>query len=188
MGVAGCGKSSLAAALAARLGWVLIEGDAFHSEANHSKMHAGIALTDVDRADWLATLGRELVRHPHGAVLTCSALKLAYRHKLREASPGLRFAWLDFDQDSALERVAQRGAAHFFPASLVQSQFSALEPPHGEPGVLRLDALLPLASLSEQVLAWLSMLNVSPDGATTATTGSARAADAKDPRPNANHE
>ena len=156
MGVAGCGKSSLAAEAAAKLGLPLIEGDEFHPEANQAKMRAGTPLTDADRADWLAELGRQLARHPEGAVLTCSALKRSYRDQLRAACPGLRFAWLDLDQASSLARTAQRGAAHFFPPSLVASQFEALEPPTGEPGVLRLDALQPLPTLSAEVVRWMT--------------------------------
>lgn len=155
MGVSGCGKSSLAAAAAERLGIPLIEGDAFHPESNQAKMRAGIALTDADRDAWLTMLGEQLKQRPNGAVLTCSALKRSYRDRLRAASPGLRFAWLDLDEPSALARVAQRGASHFFPPSLVAAQFATLEPPAGEPGVLRLDALLPLPALTEQVVTWM---------------------------------
>ena len=83
MGVAGCGKSSLGGALAQASGLPLVEGDDFHSPASRDKMNRGIALTDADRDGWLATLGDALRRHPHGAVLTCSALKRAYRDRLR---------------------------------------------------------------------------------------------------------
>ncbi len=157
MGVSGCGKSSVAAAVAARLGLPLVEGDDFHPEANQARMRVGIALTDADRAAWLALLGEQLQRRPQGAVLTCSALKASYRDKLRAASPGLCFAWLDLDPASALSRVSQRGAAHLFPPSLVASQFQAFEPPLGEPRVLRLDALRPLDMLVEQVALWANL-------------------------------
>ena len=86
MGVAGCGKSSLGHAVAQALGWPLVEGDDFHPAANVAKMRAGIPLVDADRVGWLALLGAELQRHPGGAVLTCSALKRAYRDQLRAAS------------------------------------------------------------------------------------------------------
>ena len=66
MGVSGCGKSSLGAALAREAGLPLIEGDDFHSAESVSKMRAGIALTDADRAGWLAALGAELARRPDG--------------------------------------------------------------------------------------------------------------------------
>ena len=153
MGVSGCGKSSVAAAVAEGLGLPLVEGDEFHSEANRALMREGIPLTDDHRAEWLDRLGRELVRR-QGAVLTCSALKAAYRERLRAASPGLRFAWLDLDAASALARVAQR-PTHFFPPSLVATQFDALEPPTGEAGVLRLDAMQPPQQLAEQICRWM---------------------------------
>lgn len=155
MGVSGCGKSHVGAAIAARLSLPLVEGDDFHPAANRQRMQAGIALTDADRAGWLDLLGAELVRHPGGAVLTCSALKRTYRDRLRAAVPGLRFAWLDLDRASAATRVAQR-PAHFFPAGLVDTQFEALERPIGETGVLRLDALDPPAALAARTAAWLA--------------------------------
>jgi gluconokinase len=154
MGVSGCGKSSVAAAVAKRLQWPLIEGDEFHPTSNRAKMAAGIALTDGDRAAWLTRLGDELAAHRTGAVLTCSALRRSYRDLLRAASPGLRFAWLDLDQAAALARVSQRDS-HFFPPELVANQFQTLEPPSGESGVLRLDATLPLEALSVQVGVWM---------------------------------
>lgn len=153
MGVSGCGKSRIAAEVAQRLGLPLVEGDEFHSEANRALMRAGTPLTDADRADWLDRLGAELQRRPGGAVLTCSALKLAYRDRLRAASPGLRFAWLDLDAASAEARVAQR-AEHFFPPGLVATQFRTLEPPLGEPGVLRVDALQPPQAIAESIVRW----------------------------------
>ena len=99
-------------------------------------------------------MGEQLARGP--AVLTCSALKRSYRDTLRRASPGLRFAWLDLDEPSALARVAQRGAAHLFPPTLVASQFKTLEPPLNEADTLRLDALQPVQTLSEQIEAWMT--------------------------------
>ncbi len=89
MGVAGNGKSSLAAAFTSAESLTLIEGDAFHSADSIDKMSRGIALTDADRAGWLDHLGVELQAHTRGVVLTCSALHRAYRERLRAASPGL---------------------------------------------------------------------------------------------------
>lgn len=154
MGVAGCGKSSLGAAVAAAEHLPLVEGDAFHPEANRDKMARGIPLTDADRAEWLVTLGQQLAAHPQGVVLTCSALKRAYRDQLRRAAPGLRFAFLEIGREAAQQRVSSRGG-HFFNAALVDSQFATLESPVGEEGVLRLDALEALDSLQRQVGAWL---------------------------------
>ena len=158
MGVAGCGKSSLGAAVASALGLPLVEGDDFHSPESRAKMAEGIALTDADRDGWLTRLGQELQHHlqgtNQGVVLTCSALKLAYRQRLRAAVPVLRFVFMDIGRADAQARVAAR-AAHFFSASLIDSQFATLEVPTGEPGVLRVDALAPLPQLQTQVSTWL---------------------------------
>jgi gluconokinase len=154
MGVSGCGKSHVGALVAQGLGLPLVEGDEFHPEGNRARMRSGVALTDDDRAEWLDTLGAELQRRAQGAVLTCSALKVAYRQRLRSAVPDLRFAWLALDASAAQERVAKRGS-HFFPAALVATQFEALQPPDDEPGVLRLDALRSPEELAANVVSWL---------------------------------
>ena len=155
MGVAGCGKSSLGEAVAHALGWPLIEGDDFHPESSKAKMRQGIALTDADRRGWLATLAHQLSQHSNGAVLTCSALKRSYRDQLRAGAPGLRFAYLEISEADARQRVAAR-PAHLFPPTLVASQFATLEPPVGEPGILRLDATRPLGELAQRTLQWLA--------------------------------
>jgi gluconokinase len=155
MGVAGCGKSSVGDAVARELGLPLVEGDDFHLESNREKMRRGVALTDDDRAGWLRRLAKQLHRHPHGLVLTCSALKRSYRDLLREAAPDLRFVWLELPREQARERVAARAAAHFFSPGLLDSQYDTLEPPTGEPGVLRVDALAPVPQLRQQIVGWL---------------------------------
>jgi gluconokinase len=157
MGVAGCGKSEVGARLAALLGVPLIEGDAFHPPANVAKMRDGLALTDEDRAGWLAQLGAQLAA-AHTAVLTCSALKKSYRDTLRAAAAGTRFVFLHIDQASAQARVAAR-PGHFYPASLVASQFATLEDPSAESGVLALDATLPPQELAHAAAAWLQNIN-----------------------------
>ena len=154
MGVAGCGKSSLGTAIAEAEGAQLIEGDAYHSDANREKMRRGIPLTDDDRAGWLDTLAAELRAHGANTALTCSALKRAYRDRLRAAVPDLHFVFMEIDPASARARIEARDA-HFFSPSLVASQFATLESPVGEPGVLRVDALAPLPQLQTKVSAWL---------------------------------
>ncbi len=154
MGVAGCGKSSLGHRCAEALGLPLLEGDDFHSAGNVAKMRSGSPLSDEDRAAWLDTLAEQLQAHPQGVVLTCSALKQRYRERLRAATPGLRFVFLDLTQEQARERVASR-PAHLFPVSLVASQFAALEDPRAEPGVLHLDAVEPLEQLADSVVRWV---------------------------------
>jgi len=156
MGVAGCGKSSLGVALARAEGAHLIEGDEHHSAANLEKMRRGIPLTDADRAGWLDALAGQLRARPANVVMTCSALKRAYRDGLRAAAPGLRFVFMEIDPASARARIEAREDSHFFSPSLVGSQFAALESPVGEPGVLRVDALAPLEQLQVEVSAWLA--------------------------------
>jgi gluconokinase len=155
MGVAGSGKSTIAARLAAATGRVLVEGDDFHPPENIRKMSAGIGLTDDDRAGWLARLAQELGSHPQGAVVSCSALKRVYRDRLRAAATDLRFVFLDVSPQLARERVLSRSGSHFFPPSVVESQFATLQDPSGEAGVLRLDATLPPAELAARAAAWL---------------------------------
>jgi gluconokinase len=159
MGVSGCGKSTLAQAVAQALGCTMLEGDAFHADASQTKMSQGTPLTDADRAGWLATLGEQLLlqsaQNPRGAVLSCSALKQAYRDTLRRYVPPVRFIFLQISPATALARVSARAGEHFFPAALVDDQFATLESPTGEPGVLTLDASNPQADQLAQVLAWL---------------------------------
>jgi gluconokinase len=128
MGVSGCGKSTLAGAIAAYLGWEMVEGDAFHPPVNIAKMAVGQPLTDADRQPWIARLNGQLREHKH-TVLSCSALKAAYRGAL---SQGLTvkpvFVHAHGSFDSLLARLHQR-PNHFMPASLLRSQFETLEMP-----------------------------------------------------------
>ncbi|MEY8877586.1 MAG: gluconokinase [Leptothrix sp. (in: b-proteobacteria)] len=159
MGVAGCGKSTLAAALAQALGATLIEGDDHHPPASRAKMHRGEPLDDADRAPWLDRLGVLMAASqqagPAAVVLACSALKRAHRDRLRAAVPGLRTVYVEIDLALALARVAAR-AGHFFPPALVASQFDALEPPQAEAQVLTLRAEQPLAAQLRDALCWLA--------------------------------
>ncbi len=173
MGVAGCGKSSVSQALCQRSGAHGIEGDSFHPAANIRKMSAGIPLTDDEylRAAMLISGGSaHMLAVTAGGtawgwgagnygqigelpVLTCSALKRAYRDRLRRAVPGLGIVYLELTPAVAAERVAQR-PGHFMPATLIDSQFAALEPPLDEPLTLRLDATLPVECLAQAAHAW----------------------------------
>lgn len=165
MGVAGCGKSGVGKRLAAALELPMIEGDDFHPPANKAKMAQGTPLDDTDRADWLQTLAAELAARPQGAVLSCSALKKAYRDVLRSAFapeqagsqggvPHLKFIHLAITPEESQRRVAKR-VGHFYPPTLVASQFATLEDPRGEPGVLVVDCLLPKPEVDALALAWL---------------------------------
>jgi len=154
MGVAGCGKSVVGQQLAQRLQLPVLEGDDFHPAGNIDKMRQGLPLTDEDRAGWLAELARRLALETGGAVLTCSALKRAYRDALRAAVPRLHFVHLALSEHQALERVAAR-TDHFYPPSLVASQFEALEDPAAEPAVLVVDATLHVDEITSRADAWL---------------------------------
>jgi gluconokinase len=151
MGVSGCGKSEVGERIAQALGLPLVEGDAFHPPANIEKMKSGVPLGDADRAGWLDVLAHELAARPQGAVLTCSALKRAYRDRLRAACAGLKFVHLALPEAEAQRRVAAR-PGHFYPPALVASQFAALEDPSGEPGVVVVDATASLDDVAARAV------------------------------------
>ncbi len=127
MGVAGSGKTTVGGILAQQLGVSLADADDFHSAEAKAKMAAGHPLNDDDRAPWLIRLRDWLRGHPDGAVLACSALKRRYRDVLRTGAPKVCFLHLAGDPTVVVERVGHR-TKHYMPASLVQSQYDALEP------------------------------------------------------------
>lgn len=132
MGVSGSGKSTVAAQLAGRLGLAYVDGDDLHPQGNVDKMHAGHPLDDDDRWPWLDRVAETLKARSAaggGVVLACSALKRAYRDRLRDGTGGLvRFAFLDVDLEE-IERRLKKRLHHFMPPHLLQSQFDALERP-----------------------------------------------------------
>jgi gluconokinase len=147
MGVSGSGKTSAAQELTRQLGWVFIEGDDLHPEANVAKMAAGIPLDDEDRWPWLRKIAAVIGEHEAAGtsvVLTCSALKRAYRDLLRDGHPSVWFAHVDVSREVLAERLAQR-KGHFMPPSLLDSQLATLERlGEDEPGdVIAGDAPLP---------------------------------------------
>ncbi len=159
MGVAGCGKSGVARKLAAALGLPWVEGDDFHPSANVHKMREGIPLGDADRAGWLQTLCDEVAQYPQGCVLACSALKRSYRDTLRSVSPGVRFVYLHITPQESLRRVAER-SGHFYPPSLVLSQFDTLEDPSGEADVVRVDAMGPSGGMVAVVRSGMAAMDL----------------------------
>lgn len=157
MGVSGSGKSDISQAVATALGWRHIEADHFHPAENVARMRAGIPLSDADRRQWLDALCEQMQAAQaagEGFVLACSALKGAYRERLRGAVAGLQFAHLHIDHATALQRVGAR-PGHFMPTSLVDSQFATLESPADEPLVRVLDARQSRQALVEQIAAWV---------------------------------
>jgi gluconokinase len=154
MGVSGCGKSTVGAALASALHVEFVEGDAFHPPENVRRMAAGIALTDADRAGWLRALAAHIAQAaPRGVVVSCSALKRAYRDVLRGAGP-LRFVWLDVPRAQLETRLAGR-TGHYMPPSLLDSQLATLEPPAPDEQAVRIDASQPVPALVAEALARL---------------------------------
>ena len=127
MGVSGSGKSTVGAALAQRLRVPFADADDFHPPANIAKMTAGEALNDDDRRPWLDSIGRWLGKHVDGGVMSCSALKHAYRDQLRDHCPTVEFLHLSGTPEVIGRRQASR-PGHFMPASLLVSQFETLEP------------------------------------------------------------
>lgn len=124
MGVSGVGKSTIGSRLAKQLAVEYIDGDDLHPQANIDKMASGIALTDADRRPWLDTVGRWLAEH--GGVVSCSALKRAYRDRIRAQAAGAWFAQLTADRSVLRDRMARPD--HFMAATLLDSQLSSLEP------------------------------------------------------------
>lgn len=130
MGVAGSGKSSVMAALVARLGWPSLEGDTLHPPANVAKMASGEPLTDADRAPWLAAIAQwidERERERRSSVVTCSALRRRYRDVLRAGRPSVWFVHLETPRAVLADRIEHR-EGHFMPVSMLESQLATLEP------------------------------------------------------------
>ena len=148
MGVSGSGKSAVGRPLARRLGLEFAEGDDFHPAANVGKMAAGRPLTDDDRLPWLHRLAewtRDNDRAGRSTLVTCSALKRAYRDVLREALPRTWFVHLHGDKGLILQRMGTR--EHFFPPELLESQLDTLEPLGRDEQGFVVDVAAPVARL-----------------------------------------
>lgn len=138
MGVSGAGKSTIAEALARRLGWRCEDGDRFHPAGNVAKMSAGRPLTDEDRWPWLKAIADEIDRlcgKEQRAVFACSALRRAYREVLVHGRDDVRIVFLDGTKELIAGRLAAR-KGHFMPAGLLDSQFRTLEPPTPDEGAV----------------------------------------------------
>lgn len=138
MGVSGSGKSTIGALLAARLGWPFADADGFHPPENVAKMASGQPLSDADRWPWLDAIAAHIGAARQAGqpvVVACSALRRAYRDRLRAGHGDLVFLHLS----GAPEVIAARQAArqgHFMPPSLMASQFATLEDISDEPDAL----------------------------------------------------
>ncbi len=147
MGVCGSGKSTVGRLLADALGVAYIEGDDLHPPRNVQLMASGTPLTDDDRRGWLLAIAARLtLARDVGVVVTCSALKRAYRDVLRAAAPELRLVHLHGEQALLERRLAGR-KGHYMPPTLLPSQLAALEPPGPGEGACSFDAALPAAEI-----------------------------------------
>lgn len=154
MGVTGSGKTTIGTKLAAAKHWEYAEGDDFHSEANKAKMHAGIPLTDADRAPWLATLHEVLLgwhRSGSSGVMACSALRQTYRDELSAGIPRdeLRFVLLEVPKDVLEKRMAER-TGHYMSPALLDSQIATLEMPRD---AIQVRADLPPDQVVQEIIA-----------------------------------
>jgi gluconokinase len=159
MGVSGCGKTSVAARLADRLGWPFVEGDALHPPANVAKMAAGQPLTDADRAPWLATIADRVdawLGAGESGLVTCSALKRAYRDVIARRGTGVVFVHLRGSRETIATRLAAR-QGHFMPSSLLDSQFATLEPPTPDEPAIAVDVGPEPAALADEIVARLGL-------------------------------
>lgn len=148
MGVAGSGKSTVARALAQRLGWAFVDADDHHPATNVAKMARGEPLTEADRRPWLTAMAELLRRRLAGGesiVLACSAL--TGQSRLLLELEGAPIVWLELDAASLRRRLAAR-QGHFFPPSLLASQLATLEPPAD---AIRIDASLPVDAIIEAI-------------------------------------
>ncbi|HOA24902.1 MAG TPA: gluconokinase [Aggregatilineales bacterium] len=137
MGVSGSGKTTIGQMLAEQVGWPFYDGDSFHPPENIAKMRRGEPLTDADRDGWLAALSElaaRLSETGQPALIACSALKHAYRERLREAGDDVRFVYLKGSYELIRTRLESR-REHFFQPALLDSQFEALEEPSDAPTV-----------------------------------------------------
>jgi gluconokinase len=159
MGVAGSGKSSVMAALERQLGWPTLEGDALHPPANVRKMAAGIPLSDEDRIPWLQSIGRwigEREAARSSSIVTCSALRRAYRELVRKRHPSLWFVHLVAPPETLEKRIEAR-EGHYMPASMLGSQLETLEPlERGEPGST-IDATPPPEAIADRIIEMLRL-------------------------------
>jgi len=159
MGVSGAGKTSVGEGLAARLGAPFVEGDALHPAANVAKMAAGVPLGDEDRLPWLEAVAAAVAAEPAPeVVVTCSALRRAYRDILRlHCGRPVVFVFLEGSPSLLAARMGAR-TGHFMPPALLASQLATLEDPRGEPGVVPVGIDAPVAGIVDAAERALSAL------------------------------
>ena len=152
MGVSGCGKSSVGAAVAKKLGMQFSDGDELHPRANVRKMSRGVPLTDADRAPWLVKIGQRLAEVDGPVVIGCSALKRVYRDVIRERTgEPVCFLHLEGSREVLFKRMSNR-PGHFMPVSLLGSQLATLEPPEPDEIAISVDIDQPFDQLVDALV------------------------------------
>ena len=158
MGVSGSGKTTIGRLLAARLGWHYQEGDALHPPENVAKMSAGTPLSDTDRAPWLRRIAERIdawCSNGEAGVITCSALKRAYRDIIIGDRPDVRLVHLKGSRELIGRRMAAR-KGHFMPTALLDNQFATLEEPSPEERAITVDVGGTPAEIVDEILRRLS--------------------------------
>ena len=151
MGVSGSGKTTVGSALADALGMRFVDADDLHPDSNVAKMAANIPLTDDDRWPWLNAVGEHLqAARATGLVMACSALRRAYRDRIRSVAPDVVFVHLDGTRELLAARIAAR-TDHFMPSTLLESQLATLEPLEPDEAGLVMDVGMPVADLVDGV-------------------------------------
>jgi carbohydrate kinase (thermoresistant glucokinase family) len=167
MGVSGSGKTTVAALLAAALGWQFQEGDDLHPAANVDKMRSSIPLTDTDRLPWLEKIAEEIDRWRErglSGVVTCSALKRIYRDILIGSRPEVQLVYLKGSYDLIRSRLAARHE-HFMPAALLESQFATLEEPTSDEHPIVIDVGGKPTNIAAEIVRQLDEQRATGDGA-----------------------
>lgn len=152
-GVSGCGKTTAARYISDTFGFEYIEADDFHPEENRQHMEAGKPLTDEMRAPWMAALCEHIVQSSKAGkkmVMAHSGLRRAHRQQFRDLGIDTLFIHLSGDRDLIFKRMQAR-KNHYMPASLLDSQYSALEPMTSEPDVKNIDIAHPINQVKAQV-------------------------------------
>ena len=163
MGVCGSGKTSVGKVIASRMNWAFIEGDDLHPPANKTKMALGVPLTDEDRWPWLDHIAdrmRAIDKAGGSAVVACSALRQAYRDRLRRSGVDLRFLHLTGDASLIRQRMKGR-SGHFMPAGLLDSQLATLEPARVDEVLYEVDISGNVGDLAEAAIRSLTGRSVS---------------------------
>ena len=163
MGVCSSGKTSVGKVVASRMNWTFIEGDDLHPPANITKMASGVPLTDEDRWPWLDSIAdrmREIDKAGESAVVACSALRQAYRDRLRRSGADLRFLHLTGDFSLIRQRMRNR-SGHFMPAGLLDSQLATLEPAGVDEALYEVDITGNVGDLAGAAIKYLTSRSVS---------------------------